>query len=216
MADDVIDNGDRRALSFALGTWSWTCGVSRRDAAIRLPGFLGRGRRALSRPRRRRVDALLLGQRTASVHRALPRARRTADSQDRSLGRGQEHAHPRVGGRQGARAFGIDISEPTVTQARAAFDARLGRRCGRGRPTCARCPSATRASTRSTRWARSSTSTKPSAPSKRWLACSSPAGAPSSACRTGTIRFSGRCSRRCSRRSDSTGTGTRSPTHAAH
>ena len=24
VAGDVIDNGDRRPLSFALGTWSWT------------------------------------------------------------------------------------------------------------------------------------------------------------------------------------------------
>ena len=42
--------------------------------------------------------------------------------------------------RQGARAFGIDISEPTVIQARAAFDARPGRRCRAPSATCATLP----------------------------------------------------------------------------
>ena len=62
VAGDVINNGDRRPLSFALGTWSWTGRVSSRDAAVRLPGFLGRRRRALSRSRGGRLHALLLGQ----------------------------------------------------------------------------------------------------------------------------------------------------------
>ena len=56
------------------------------DATVRVSGFLGRRRRALSRPRGGRLHALLLGQRATAVHRALSPARGIEDSQDRSLG----------------------------------------------------------------------------------------------------------------------------------
>ena len=55
----------------------------------------------LRAPRRRATTR----QRAAAVHRTSSAARRPADSQDRSLGRGEEHAHPRVGG--GARRAAI-------------------------------------------------------------------------------------------------------------
>ena len=217
VAGDVIGNGDRRRVVVCARRVELDrAGRAAVTRAVRLPGFLGRRRRALSRPRRapsrRATTRTTSGVCSPSTSRALDGLRiLKTDLWD-------EAKNTRIlawASRQGARAYGIDISEPTVIQARAAFDAGPRRRCAAPSATCATCPSATPASMRSTRWARSSTSTKPSAPSKRWRACSSPAGAPSSACRTGTIRFCGRCSPRCSRRSGSTATATRSPTHGA-
>ncbi len=171
-----------------------------RAARVCLPALLGRRRRAVSRPRRRRVDPLLRGERTASVQRALPRSPGPEDSQDRSLGRSQEHAHPRLGQRTGRarlrhrhlRADGASGATRGLSRQRPA---------SAPSPMSASCPSAMRASMPSTPWAPSSTSTRPSARSRRSRACSSPAAAPSSACRTATIRFCVRCSPRCSRRS---------------
>ena len=160
----------------------------------------------------------LLGQRTTAVRRALPATRQTADSQDRSLGRGQEHAHPRVGqpsGRARVRRRHLRTHGDVRRAARSTPDRARDIVYRAPSATCATCRSATQASTRSTRWERSSISTRPSAPSARWLACSSPAGAPSSACRTAATRFSGRCSSRCSRQSASTDTDSRSPTLVA-
>ena len=125
----------------------------------------------------RRLDALLLGERAAAVHRALPRARGTADSQDRSVGRGEEHAHSRVGQPSGrARLRHRHLRADRDAGARRVRRAPRGHRCRAPSATCASCPSATTASTRSTRWARSSTSTKPSAPSQEMARVLKPGG----------------------------------------
>src|SRR4051812_46503092 len=71
--------------------------VSSPDGAVGVPGFLGWGRRALSRPGRRGIDAILLGQRTTFVYRTFSPARGPEDPQDRSVGRSQEHTHSRLG-----------------------------------------------------------------------------------------------------------------------
>ena len=84
------------------------------------------------------------------------------DSQDRSLGRGEEHAHPRVGQRQRrARVRHRHLTAngpPGRPRIRARCAARLRR------PMCGPFRSVTRASTRSTRWAPSSTSPRPKRP----------------------------------------------------
>ena len=59
----------------------------------------------------------------------------------------------------GARAYGVDISEPTVIQARGAFDREAAPRSRS--PTSATCPSGPRASTPSIPWAPSNTSVDP-------------------------------------------------------
>ena len=53
------------------------------------------------RPRRRRLDRLLPGEREEAALRAPPRPGPVRDAQDRPVGRGQEHAHPAVGARAG-------------------------------------------------------------------------------------------------------------------
>ena len=192
VADDVIHNRDRRRLSLASGRGMWAVGDGRAVTSRSLASRYRNGRFAYRRfwadvgeqfpdlAGAASTHRILRGERAAAVHRAfrpdLDRA--PSISQDRSLGRGQEHAHPRVGQPRRARAPTASTS-PSRRWSRRAPRSRPPARvapAGRGRRRARPAVPRRQLRRRSTRWAPSSTSTKPSGRSRRWRACSSPAG----------------------------------------
>ena len=141
----MIENGDRAPLSFALGTWTWT--VPERAAVTpRLPT-------ATSGPAS--ASAFPISAGAASTRYYSDNEQRLFTEHFPALDGlrilktdlWDEAKNTRIlawASRQGARAYGVDISEPTVMQARAAFDrvrratASAGRRRRRARPAVPR------------------------------------------------------------------------------